>query len=308
LKRLPETIQTAAAAMSREIAALLLLLSACQLAPSPVVTHWTLTPVWEVTDSLARPESALFDSVANVIYVSNINGGPTEKDGNGYISRIAPDGTLLQARWVTGLHAPKGMARSRGRLYVADIDTLVEIDPATGQITARYGAPGARFLNDVTADTAGNVYVSDSQTHRIYRLQGDSLTVWLESPLLRSPNGIYALPDYLVVAAADSSAARPGGARYLHAVAYADRTPRPLGTVRSLGGIDGVEPADGGFFLSDWGAARVFFYDPTIDSLQALAEVSQGTADLDYVPEQQRLYLPVMMSDRLIAYEVRREE
>ncbi|WP_243664700.1 hypothetical protein [Rhodothermus marinus] len=111
MKLLPETIQTAA--MSREIAALLVLLSACQLAPSPVVTHWTLTPVWEVSDSLARPESALFDSGANVIYVSNINGGPTEKDGNGYISRIAPDGTLLQARWVTGLHAPRAW-RSAG--------------------------------------------------------------------------------------------------------------------------------------------------------------------------------------------------
>ncbi len=204
-------------------------------------------------DRLAWPESALFDPEANVIYGSNINGSPTEKDGNGYISRIAPDGTLLQARWVTGLHAPKGMVLSRRRLYVADIDTLVEVDPTTGQITARYGAPGARFLNDVTADTAGNVYVSDSQTHRIYRLHGNTLAVWLESPLLRSPNGIYALPDYLVVAAADSTAARPGGARYLHAVAYADRALRPLGAARPLGGLDGVEPADGGFFLSDWG-------------------------------------------------------
>ncbi len=86
---------------------LLLLLGACRQASTPPAPTWTLTPVWEVTDSLARPESALFDSVANVIYVSNINGGPTEKDGNGYISRIAPGGTLLQARWVTGLHAPR---------------------------------------------------------------------------------------------------------------------------------------------------------------------------------------------------------
>jgi hypothetical protein len=39
-----------------------------------------------------------------------------------------------------------------------------------------------------------------------------------------------------------------------------------------------------------------------------LVEVSQGTADFDYVPEQQRLYVPVMMSDRIIAYEVRRSE
>lgn len=284
---------------------LLLLLSACQQASSPVATTWTLRQLWEVRDSLSRPESALFDAEANVLYVSNIKGEPTAKDGNGYLSRISPEGVLLQARWVSGLHAPKGMALSRGRLYVADIDTLVEIDPVTERITARYGAPGARFLNDVAADAAGNVYVSDSQTHRIYRLREGVLEVWLESPLIRSPNGLEALPNYLVVAAADSSAARPGEARYLHAVSYTDRTVRPLGAVRPLGGLDGVKAAEGGgFFLSDWGAARVYFYDPTTDSLQVLVEVSQGTADFDYVSIQQRLYLPVMMSDRLIAYEV----
>jgi hypothetical protein len=282
--------------------------TACQLTPAPKVTHWTLVELWQVRDSLARPESALFDAAAGMIYVSNMNGGSVDKDGNGFISRISPDGVLLEARWVDGLHAPKGMALSRGRLYVADIDTLVEIDPATGQITARYGAPGARFLNDVTADTLGNVYVSDSQTHRIYRLHGEVLEVWLESPMIRSPNGVYALPDYLVVAAADSSAENPGGARYLHAVFYADRTLRPLGAVRPLGGLDALEPANGGFLLSDWGAGRVFFYDATVDTLQVLVEVSQGTADFDYVPEQQRLYVPVMMSDRIIAYEVRRSE
>ncbi len=178
------------------------ILIACQLTPNPNVTRWTLVELWQLHDSLARPESALFDAASGVIYVSNINGGPLEKDGNGFISRISPEGRLLEARWVSGLHAPKGMALSRGHLYVADIDTLVEIDVATGQITARYGAPGARFLNDVTVDTTGNVYVSDSQTHRIYRLQGDAMEVWLESPLLRSPNGLYALPTYLVVAAA----------------------------------------------------------------------------------------------------------
>ncbi len=105
-----------------------------------------------------------------------------------------------------------------------------------------------------------------------------------------------------MAAAADSTAARPDRARYLHAVAYADRALRPLGAARPLGGLDGVEPVDVGFFLSDWEAARVFFYDPTIISLQVLARSDR------YVPEQQRLYLPVMMGDRLIAYEVHRAE
>ena len=44
---------------------------------------------------------------------------------------------MLEREWATGLDAPKGMALANGQLYVADIDRLVEIDPATGKIVAQ---------------------------------------------------------------------------------------------------------------------------------------------------------------------------
>ena len=85
-------------------------------------------------EGLKAPESALLDEARGVLYVSNVNGNPTDKDGNGYISKLSPDGTVTQAEWVTGLDAPKGLALHDSTLYVSDIDKLVAIDVGSGKI------------------------------------------------------------------------------------------------------------------------------------------------------------------------------
>ena len=55
-----------------------------------------------ITDVFQTPESVLYDPVADVYLVSNINGDPTAKDNNGFISRIGPDGTVMAAKWIAG--------------------------------------------------------------------------------------------------------------------------------------------------------------------------------------------------------------
>ncbi|MGD9295376.1 MAG: hypothetical protein PVI41_10880, partial [Roseobacter sp.] len=90
--------------------------------------------VWTL-EGLEAPESAYFDEARNVLYVSNINGEPLAKDGNGYISRIGPDGQMQEAKWITGLDAPKGLVSDGATLYVSDIDRLVAIDIEKGRIS-----------------------------------------------------------------------------------------------------------------------------------------------------------------------------
>lgn len=285
---------------------LILGLAACQPEAPPVEEPptVTLTEQWTLTDSLRRPESVVYDPIADMLYVSNIEGSPSEKDGNGFIAKVTTDGQLDDPAWVTGLHAPKGLALSEGLLYVADIDALIAVDPVTGELIARYPAEGAQFLNDVTADADGNVYVSDSRTGTIYRLAGATLEVWVEGPQVQAPNGVYAMPDHLVVAAGDTAAENPGQARSLKTVGYEDQAISPLGSGEPLGGIDAVEPdTRGGFFLSDWGAGTVMHFTPGAGAT-TLLELTQGTADLTYVAAQERIYLPIMMSDQLVAYQV----
>jgi sugar lactone lactonase YvrE len=84
------------------------------------------------------------------------------------------------------------------KLYVSDITDLVEIDIASGKIIKRFNGPGSSFLNDVVADNLGNIYVSDTGTNTIYKLDTNfgnstlsSLQVWLQSRQLNGPNGLH---------------------------------------------------------------------------------------------------------------------
>ncbi|MGI8831347.1 MAG: SMP-30/gluconolactonase/LRE family protein, partial [Nitrososphaeraceae archaeon] len=153
--------------------------------------------IWETPAQLKTPESVLYEPTENVLFVSNIDGKPDEKDGQGFISKVSPiNGTVIELNWITGLNAPKGMAVSSdsSKLYVSDMTDLVEIDIANGQITNRYNAPGSAFLNDVVSDGQGNIYVSDTGTNATYKFDSSnksSLQIWLQSPELRNPNGLY---------------------------------------------------------------------------------------------------------------------
>jgi hypothetical protein len=124
------------------------------------VGQTSITILWETPDDLKNPESVVYAPKQNVLYVSNIDGKPDQKDQNGFISKISPsNGSIVELNWITGLNAPKGMAiynnNSSSRLYVSDITDLVEIDIGSGKIIKRFNAPGSVFLNDVALDNQG---------------------------------------------------------------------------------------------------------------------------------------------------------
>lgn len=79
---------------SSGLAALAVSMTAALLAqaPPPAATAPTLTPAWNLTTDFAAPESA-------------DHGQILECDGNGYISRLTPDGRMVSAKWVTGLRS-----------------------------------------------------------------------------------------------------------------------------------------------------------------------------------------------------------
>jgi hypothetical protein len=51
-----------------------------------------------------------YDRERNVIYVSNVDGKPNDKDAKGSIALLSADGKKVNHDWVTGLNAPKGLA------------------------------------------------------------------------------------------------------------------------------------------------------------------------------------------------------
>src|SRR3954468_13226585 len=102
------------------------------------------------------PESVKWDSIQDVYFVSNVNGAPNAKDGNGYITRLGPAGMIMDSAFIKGLNAPKGMALVHDTLWVADIDQVRAFDARTGAPVATLTMPGAIFLNDIAAAPDGS--------------------------------------------------------------------------------------------------------------------------------------------------------
>lgn len=257
--------------------------------------------LWELA-GLETPESVL--PADGALFVSNVAGTPTDKDANGFISKVSPDGKMLAAKWATGLDAPKGLARSGGKLYTSDIDRVVEIDLATGQILASHPAQDAKFLNDVAADAAGNVYVSDMATNTIWRLARGKLEAWLVSPDLMNPNGLYVDGDKLIVAAWGPMTDPTTIAGHLLEVSLADKSVKALGSGKAIGHLDGIEPIDSETFLvTDWVAGKVYRITRSGEATEILS-LGQGSADLGYDPTTKTAFIPLMKEGKLRAYKI----
>lgn len=160
-----------------------------------------LTPATRVAviEGFVTPESVKYDADQDVYFVGNFNvGGMTDRDNNGYITKLGPDGAVLERRWVEGgvngvvLHAPKGMAIQGPTLWVVDAHALRGFDRRTGAPTANIDLSHlpAGLPNDVAEGPDGALYVTDTRENRIYRVAGPHATIAVQDTVLRRPNGI----------------------------------------------------------------------------------------------------------------------
>ncbi|MBS0296872.1 MAG: hypothetical protein JSR45_11220 [Proteobacteria bacterium] len=253
-----------------------------------------LEKLWTL-NGLSDPESVAMGADGSFLYVSNVNGEPDAKDGNGFISRISPDGRMLQAHWADGLDGPKGVILKGSRLYAADIDQLVELDAGSGRILQRYPAPGAKFLNDTVVAPDGTVLVSDSATKRIYALQDGHMQVWAEAPELDGVNGLYAEPDRLTVITM-------GG--LLLRMDYRSRAITVL--TRGLGDGDGLAAAGDGHYLATEWPGRIYDIAPDGEARTLVDSRAGPTYANDVMLAGDRLYVPNMKPGSVTAYRVTR--
>jgi sugar lactone lactonase YvrE len=259
--------------------------------------------LWEVKD-LEQPESVVQDPATGSLYVSNISGAVMEKNGKGFIARLRPDGTITDRQWVKGLNAPTGMVLRDRTLYVADVDELIEINAASGEIVNRYPAKDAIFLNDVAVDEDGTVYVSDTPMNTIWRLKDGTFEPWLANDVLNGPNGLLVQGDKLVVA---SFGKLPGPGQKqelggLLAVDLKDQSVSKLGNGDVFGNLDGLQLLQPGVYLvTDWAAGLLYRVDAK-GKVDRLIKLSKGSADLIYLPDKKTVLIPIMLNNTLVAY------
>jgi sugar lactone lactonase YvrE len=248
---------------------------------------------WKTDTLLHTAESVIFDASKNTLYVSCIDGKPDEKDGKGFISKVSVDGKIEKSDWASGLDAPKGMGIYKNKLYVADITRVDVIDIQTGKVTAKIEIEGAKFLNDITVDKAGNVYISDSQTGKIHVLKNDKAEVYFESPEIKGPNGLLALDRELYILDFSS------GINYKLS---ADKNLTKFAETSK--GADGVVLAgDGGYFVSSWNG-EVYYVSAQGQATKLLDTKDQqiSAADIEYDVKSKTLYVPTFFKNGVTAY------
>lgn len=144
----------------------------------------SLQKIWETDSIVAVPESILPDLKNNTLYISLINGGGWIADGIGGVGKLSLDGKNYDSTWITGLNAPKGLGRYGNRMYTADISEVVVIDIQKGKVEKKIPIKNANGLNDITVDSKGIVYVSDSRKAKIWRIEDDVPTLFLDLSLI----------------------------------------------------------------------------------------------------------------------------
>jgi SMP-30/Gluconolactonase/LRE-like region len=260
-----------------------------------------------------RPESVLHDTRNDVYLVSSINGGPRDVDDNGFISRLSPNGQVLDLKWIEGgvngvtLNAPKGSTIANGILYVADIDNLRKFDARTGKPLGSIFLPVATFLNDVASDRRGNVYVTDigfttvpafgeSGTDAIYKITPrDKVSVIAKgNGLLNHPNGVAVLPNgKLQVVTYDPFK----GTKELYTIDMSGNKDNVITMPTGL--LDGVVVVKGrGLLVSSWvgfadqSLGKVYLVKPDGSITEVATGFTNYAADIGWDTKRSRLLVP----------------
>jgi sugar lactone lactonase YvrE len=262
-------------------------------------------------DSLQTPESVKWDSAQDVYFVTNINGNASAKDGNGFISRVRPDGSIESLKFIASgqngvtLNGPKGTALRGDTLWVTDIDAVRAFDATSGApvATVDLSGQGAVFLNDAAFGPDGALYITDTgvrfdaqgnMSHpgpdRIFRIAPDlSVSVAAEGDSLQGPNGIFwdqTGNRFIVVAFAG-----PG----VFAWHSGDTTPTLIAT--GPGGFDGVEIARGRLLVSSWTDSTVSAYE-TGQEMKVITGVP-SPADIGYDAQRNRVMVPIFTGNKV---------
>lgn len=266
------------------------LLAGILLQAPAVKAQQTLIQRWTTIEHIPVPESVL--PVKKKLYVSLIDGAGNEKDGKGGVAILNRNGTVKNLNWVTGLNAPKGMGLYKNKLYVADLTEVVVIDMKGGKIIKKIPIPNSVFLNDITIDKKGAVYVSDTRQNKIHKIVNDQPGLYMDN--VPGANGLKSIGTDLFVLAG----------KELWKLDK-DKNKTIIVSVFEQAG-DGIEPVnEADFIVTCW--PGIIYYVKGNGEFYKLLDVqgSKNTADLGYDAKIKTVYIPTFNANSVISFELR---
>ncbi len=252
--------------------------------------------LWEIKDVYKAPESVAFDQNNNVIYISNyterVNNGSSY--GNHSVSKANLNGELLKYDYVTGLTSPTGIECHKDKLFIVERFGIIVFDVKANKVSSKYYIKAPGFINDISVDNSGNMYVSVSDTNIIYRIKDGVVEKWLEDDRVSHTNGVFADENHLIVGVNNDF--------YLKSV---DLTTKEIKNIAFLGegNIDGIKKAGTGYLVSLF-QGKLLHVDASGKVTELLNTEKEKTnmADFEFIPEHGLILMPALWNNKLIGY------
>ncbi|HYE06311.1 MAG TPA: hypothetical protein VEL07_12430 [Planctomycetota bacterium] len=269
---------------------------------------------------LELPESVIQDPDSGLIWCANVGGKAdapdafAAKDGNGFISRLNPDGTVAELRALPKpggepLNGPKGMAVLGGALWVADIDRVVcyELESGTQLQSFDLTEQKVAFANDLVfvddmlllSDTIGDQLIV---LHGAERGQITEAEVLGAKGLFGGANGLAAIGATAYLASFPLTNMEKGEdfvRKFTLGEDMSENTRTPL-----PGGLwDGLAlGADGTLYATDWRSKGVWAVAPGAKEAKQISKDMNGPADL-CVLNDGALLVPEMLANKVTRIE-----
>lgn len=239
-----------------------------------------------IAQSYNNPESIAYDQVADRYFVSNKSGNTiVQLDLDGKVTPFVSD----------DLNGPKGL------LIVGD--TLISVNNTSVQGFLLSDASrvfnifieGAVFMNDLTKDYKGNLYVSDTGAGKVYKISlktGEYSTI-VDS--LVNPNGLlYDSKRNAILICNWAQNAK------IQSLSLSDSTLGDLVTTK-LSNLDGLAiDSAGNIYVSSWGSNSIYRFDPSFKNPPVLiSEGHGGPADIFIIKDKQKLCIPNFISNNI---------
>src|ERR671922_223132 len=138
-----------------------------------------------IEGAFKTPESVRFDAAEDVFFVSNINGVPSAKDNNGFITRVRAEGGELDS-----LVGPNGITWDDGnqRFIIVTFSANDILAWKPGDSTTTSIATGKGVFDGVERLADGRILVSSWADSSLYVLDG--------SALVRAAGGVQSPADF----------------------------------------------------------------------------------------------------------------
>jgi len=250
--------------------------------------------LFTLTEGISVPEAVIYDPLKDVCYVANYF-----NEGKESLSKISPDGTLLEAKWVTGVQMPTGMCLAGDTLYSVTRTGITVIDTREGKILEMIPLPGVKSPNDVAVDGEGTLYISDTPGNTVFRYTGGSLEPFLGPDLLESPNALHVEGEFLLV----------GEKERLVSVSLSEKSIRTLATLEREANVDGIQPdGRGNLLISDY-HGKLYLLDPDGSKELLINSATSGEfiADFAFVPATGLILAPTLTRNSVVGYKIRYE-